>query len=60
MFLFKLKDKTDELEQLWGEVGKAKHEFIELQAYVNAHSEAKEGLGWGFYSRGVNSCYPCE
>ncbi|XP_070010700.1 protein WEAK CHLOROPLAST MOVEMENT UNDER BLUE LIGHT-like 1 [Nicotiana sylvestris] len=37
-----LKNNTDELEQLWGEVGKAKREFIKLQAHVNAHSEAKE------------------
>ncbi|XP_070010218.1 uncharacterized protein [Nicotiana sylvestris] len=37
-----LKDKVDELEQLWGEVGRAKREFTELQAHLNAHSEAKE------------------
>ncbi|XP_070009877.1 uncharacterized protein [Nicotiana sylvestris] len=36
-----LKNKADELEQFWGEVGKAKCEFIELQAHVNAHYEAK-------------------
>ncbi|XP_070007970.1 uncharacterized protein [Nicotiana sylvestris] len=38
----RLKGRADELEKLWGEVGKAKREFIELQAHVNAHSEAKE------------------
>ncbi|XP_070025439.1 COP1-interactive protein 1-like [Nicotiana sylvestris] len=37
-----LKDKVDELGQLWGKVGKANHEFTELQARVSAHSEAKE------------------
>ncbi|XP_070022879.1 uncharacterized protein [Nicotiana sylvestris] len=37
-----LKDKVDKLEQLWGKVGKAKREFIEPQAHVNAHSAAKE------------------
>ncbi|XP_070010168.1 uncharacterized protein [Nicotiana sylvestris] len=34
--------KTDELEQLWGKVGKAKREFIKLQAHVKAHSKARE------------------
>ncbi|XP_070022331.1 uncharacterized protein [Nicotiana sylvestris] len=37
-----LEDKAEELEQLRGEVGKAKREFTELQAHVRAHSEAKE------------------
>ncbi|XP_070017367.1 uncharacterized protein [Nicotiana sylvestris] len=37
-----LKDKADELGQLWGEVGKANREFTELQARVSSHSEAKE------------------
>nr|XP_009781923.1 PREDICTED: uncharacterized protein LOC104230743 [Nicotiana sylvestris]XP_016474954.1 PREDICTED: uncharacterized protein LOC107796675 [Nicotiana tabacum] len=37
-----LMDKADELDQLWGKVGKAKCEFNELQAHVNARSEAKK------------------
>ncbi|XP_070019650.1 uncharacterized protein [Nicotiana sylvestris] len=39
---FLLEDKAEELEQLWGEVGKAKREFTELQTRVRAHSKAKE------------------
>ncbi|XP_070010419.1 uncharacterized protein [Nicotiana sylvestris] len=38
----RMEDKADELEQLWVEVGKAKREFNEIQAHMNARSEAKE------------------
>ncbi|XP_070017407.1 uncharacterized protein [Nicotiana sylvestris] len=38
----RLEDKEEELGQLWGEVGRAKREFNELQGHVSAHFATKE------------------
>ncbi|XP_070009669.1 uncharacterized protein [Nicotiana sylvestris] len=37
-----LNNKADELGQLWGEVGRVKREFIELQAHASAHFAAEK------------------
>ncbi|XP_070025369.1 WEB family protein At5g16730, chloroplastic-like [Nicotiana sylvestris] len=42
VLIFQLKNKEEELGQLWGEIGLAKHKFNELQVYVSTHFAAKE------------------
>ncbi|XP_070010137.1 uncharacterized protein [Nicotiana sylvestris] len=42
ILIFQLDSKTEELERSWGEVGRVKHEFDELQAHVDAQVVAKE------------------
>ncbi|XP_070015377.1 uncharacterized protein [Nicotiana sylvestris] len=42
ILIFQLESKTEELERLWGEVGRAKRELNELKARVEAQVVAKE------------------
>ncbi|XP_070025030.1 uncharacterized protein [Nicotiana sylvestris] len=44
VLIFQLESKMEELERLWGEVGRAKREFDELQAHVDAQVAAKESV----------------
>ncbi|XP_070024951.1 uncharacterized protein [Nicotiana sylvestris] len=39
-----LEIKTEKLERLWGEIGRAKREFNELKAQVDAHVASKENV----------------